>query len=95
VISAEVVIAGGRACCVDGLSSGFLCAEGRVESALDKTFRAESGRIAGTHFLSALRAVWHLDQSRSSYFTSFAPEASNLEPAIPYSWQVSRFELAA
>src|SRR5262249_25583019 len=50
-------------------------------------FRAESGRIAGTHFLSALGAVWHLDQSRSSYFMSFAPDAVTSSPAIPYSWQ--------
>ena len=43
-----------------------------------------------TQFLSALRAVWHLDQNRSSHFTPFVPDAVTFSAAIPYSWQVSR-----
>jgi hypothetical protein len=62
VITAEVVIDSRRYICTDGFGSGFFCAERSVESTLDKTFRAESGRITGTHVFLALRAVWHLDQ---------------------------------
>ena len=92
MITAEVVITGCRCRCIDGLSSGFVRAKRTVESALDQTLRAQSRGITGTQFRSALRAVWHLDQSRSSLFYAFRPRRCNLQPAIPYSWQVSRIE---
>jgi hypothetical protein len=62
---------------MDGLSSGLVGANRTIESALDQTLRAQSRRITGTQFLSALRAVWHLDHSRSSYFMPFAPRHCN------------------
>jgi hypothetical protein len=46
-ISAEVVITG-RRCYLEGLSSGFFCSGQTIESAQDKTLRAQSGGIAGT-----------------------------------------------
>jgi hypothetical protein len=68
VISAEVVITGWSSRGVNSLSPELVRADGTVESALDQTLRAQSRGITETQFLSALRAVWHLDQSRSSYF---------------------------
>ncbi|HLN02160.1 MAG TPA: hypothetical protein VK335_22925, partial [Bryobacteraceae bacterium] len=52
---------------IGGLSSGFSRANRTVESTLDQTLRAQSRRITGTQFRPALRAVWHLDLSRSTY----------------------------
>ncbi len=72
MISAEVVITGCRGRCSDGLSSGFVRANRTIESALDQTLRAQSRGTIGIQFGSALRAVWHLDQSRSVYFMPFA-----------------------
>ena len=80
MISAEVVITGCRCRRIDGLSSGFFRANRTIESAQDQTLRAQSGGITGTQFLSALRAVWHLDQSRRTYFTPFAARRCNLQP---------------
>jgi hypothetical protein len=54
--AAEVVITG-RRCYLEGLSSGFFCSGQTIESAQDKTLRAQSGGIAGTQFRSALRAI--------------------------------------
>ena len=54
--AAEVVITG-RRCYLEGLSSGFFCPGQTIESAQDKTLRAQSGGIAGTQFRSALRAI--------------------------------------
>src|SRR6266700_3403814 len=58
-LSAEVVITGCRRRCIDGLGSGFVRANGTLESAPDQTLRAQSGGITGTQWISALRAVWH------------------------------------
>ena len=90
LITAEVVVTGSRCRCIDGLSFGFFRADRTIESAQDQTLRAQSGGITGTRLLSALRAVWHLDQSGRPYSTPFAPGAVTFSASIPYSWQVSR-----
>jgi hypothetical protein len=92
VITAEIVITGCPCRCIDGLSSGFVRANRTIERAQDQTLRAQSGGIAGSQFLSALRAVWHLDQTRRSYFKPFkpfAPGAVTFCAAFPYSGQMS------
>jgi hypothetical protein len=90
VITAQVVFTNCRCRWIEGLSFEFYRASRTIESALDQTIRAQSRGIAGTQFLSALKAVWHLDQSRSTYSMPFVPDAVTFSAAIPYSWQVSR-----
>jgi hypothetical protein len=87
LITAEVVITGWSSRGVSRLSPELVRAHGAVESALDQTVRAQSRGITGTQVRFALRAVWHLDQSCSSNFMLFAPDAVTFVPAIPYSWQ--------
>ena len=91
MISTEAsAITGHRCRRIDGLSSGFLRTNRTIESAQDQTLRAQASGITGPQFLSALRAVWHLEQSCRTYFKPFPPYAVTSSPAIPYSWQVSR-----
>jgi hypothetical protein len=79
LITAEVVITGSYRG-VNRLSCVLVRADGTVESALDQTLRAQSRGITETQFLSAVSAVWHLDQSRRSYVMPFAPDAVTSSP---------------
>ena len=59
VITAEVVITGWSRRCIDGLGSGFICANRTIESALDQTLRTQSRGITGTQLRFAMGAIWH------------------------------------
>jgi hypothetical protein len=78
VITTEVVITGCRRRCIDSFSSGLFRPKGTIESAQDQAIRTQSSGVAGTQFRFALRAVWHLDQDRSSNFMPLAPRSCNL-----------------
>ena len=66
MITAEIVISRPPlVACIDGLSSGFVCANRTIESALDQSTGAQSRGITGTQFRSALRAVWHSGPNNS------------------------------
>jgi hypothetical protein len=77
-ITAEVIFTGSRYYRIDGLTSGLVRAERTIESTEDETLRAQSGGITGARFLSALRAVCHVDQSRNSYFR-LSPNPCNFQ----------------
>jgi hypothetical protein len=78
LITAEVVVTGSR-CRSNGLSCRFFHADRTIEGAQDQTLRAQSGGITGARLLSALRTVWHLDQSRRNLFYAFLPGRCNLQ----------------
>src|SRR5262249_22752655 len=61
-----------------------------IESIQDQALRAQSGGITGAQWLSALRAVWHLNHCGRPYFTSFAPGSVTFGALLPYSGQVRR-----
>jgi hypothetical protein len=77
-ITAEVVVTGSR-CRSNGLSGGIFHADRTIEGAQDQTLRAQSGGIIGARLLSALRTVWHLDQSRRNLFYALLPGRCNLQ----------------
>src|SRR5262249_42220362 len=79
-ITAEVVIVGCRCRCTDGLSSGFFCAKRTIEHTQDQTLRAQSGGIAGTELLSALRAGGHIDERRRNLILRLSLQRCNLQP---------------
>ena len=77
MITAEIVITGCRHRCIYGLSSRFFRTDGTFESTLDQALRAQSRGITGIQFISALRTIWHLEQTLGSYFIpflSFSPQ---------------------
>src|SRR5262249_48135731 len=81
LIPAEIVITGCRCRCIDGLGDGSIIRTNRtIKCPSDQTPRAQSGGITGTQFLTALSPGWHLEQSRSSYFSPFAREAVTFSP---------------
>ena len=65
MITAEVVIV--RCCCIVGFGSGFIPADRTLERRLYQTLRTQSRRIAGTEFLSALRAAGHFGKRCNRY----------------------------
>jgi hypothetical protein len=75
MISAEVVVTAAPVYRVDRLSTGFAGANRTLECAQNQTLRAQSGGIAGTQLLPALRAGWHFKLKAWAYCTPFVLEA--------------------
>jgi len=72
-----------------GLSFGCFRADRTIESAWSN-MSATVRRCPRSQSLSALSAVWHLDQSRRANSKPFALNAVTFRAEIPYSAQVTR-----
>jgi hypothetical protein len=66
LVTAELIITGRG--CIYGLRCGIVPADRAVESALDQALGTQSRNTTGTQIRFAVRAVWHVDQRRSSNF---------------------------
>ena len=89
LVAAEIAITG--SCCrTNRLCSGFAPTKRTIESALDQTLRAQSRRVIGTQFRSALRAIWHFEGIAITSLFFFRSRHCNLRRAIPYTWQVAK-----